>query len=302
MKVIRPVKITPGMILSSSAPENLEPDWSAEEVYTKGARVIYVDRKHGPSVFQSAGDNNKGNRPDVSPDDWVRVGPTNRWAPFDGAATTIAETEGGFECSFRVTEMFNSLAFFEIYGAKVKVEVRLEEGGDPFFTHEQNLIDNSMVVDAYTYFFSPFDYIRDGIIKGIPPYSNAIVTISIEGAGRTGVGELIIGTLAELGCSEYGASHGIRDFSRVHEDGFGNRVMEQGNWAKTNDLQVVVEKGRHRYVSRILTELRSVPTVFIGSENPQHEPLIVFGSLKEWRGLIPYPTATLFNLEIQGLI
>ena len=302
MKVIRPAKITPGFILSSSALENTEPDWVSDDVYTKGARVLYTDRRHGPSVYQSAGDENTGNRPDVSPDDWVRVGPTNSWAPFDGSATTIAETEGGFECSFRVSEMFNSLAFFEVYGAKLTVEVRLEEGIEPIFTHEQNLIDNSMVVDAYTYCFAPFDYIRDGIIKGIPPYHNAIVALTIEGEGRTGIGEIIIGTIAELGCTEYGATHGIRDYSRIHEDDFGNRYMQQGSWAKTNDLQIFVEKGKHRYVSRILTELRSVPTVFIGSENPQHEPLIVFGSIKDWRGIIQYPTKTLINIEIQGLI
>lgn len=302
MKVIRPAKITPGSILSSSVSANTEPDWAIGTTYTRGARVLYADRRHGPSVYQSAADDNKGNQPDVSPDDWVRVGPTNRWAMFDGSASTLSESEGGFACSFRVSEMFNSLAFFEVYGAKFTVTVRLDEASEPFFTHKQNLIDNSMVVDAYSYCFGPFDYIRDGVITGIPPYFNAIVTLSIEGEGRTGVGEMIVGTMAELGCTEYGASHGLRDYSRIKEDEFGNRYMEQGNWAKTNNLQIFVDKGKHRYVSRILTELRAIPTVFIGSENPQHEPLIVFGSIKDWRGIIPYPNKTLINIEIQGLI
>lgn len=302
MKVIRPVRITPDNIVSISALENTEPDWASDDVYPKGARVIYVDRKHGPSVFQSAGDNNKGNKPDVSPDDWVRVGPTNRWAMFDGSASTLSESEGGFTCSFRVSRMFNALAFFEVYGARLTLTVSLDASSEPFFRHEQDLIDNSMVVDAYTYCFSPFDYIRDGIIKGVPPFGNAIVTISIEGGGRTGVGEIIVGDLIELGCTEYGATHGIRDYSPIHEDGFGNRYMQQGAWAKTNNLQIFVDKGKHRYVSRILTELRAIPTVFIGSENPQHEPLIVFGSIKDWRGIIPYPNKTLINIEIQGLI
>lgn len=302
MNVIRPVKMTPDMILSSTALENTEPDWLAQTTYTQGARVIYLDRKHGPSVFQSAGNENKGSVPDRSPDDWVRVGPTNRWAMFDGSASTLSESEGGFECSFRVSEMFNSVAFFEIYGTKLIVTARLSEEEHPFFTHEQNLIDNSMVVDAYTYCFSPFDYIRDGVIKGVPPFYNVIVTVSIEGQVRTGVGEMIVGEMVELGCTEYGATHGIRDYSRIHEDDFGNRYMQQGNWAKTSNLQVFVDKGKHRYVSRILTELRATPTVFIGSENPQHEPLIVFGSIKDWRGIIQYPNKTLINVEIHGLI
>lgn len=302
MKVILPIQITPDMILSSTATANTESDWDAGTSYAKGVRVIYLHKRRGPSVYQSAKEGNKGNPPDVSPDDWVRVGPTNKWAPFDGAATTISESEVGFECSFMVSEMFNSLAFFEIYGSKLIVTARLSTDDDPFFTHEQNLIDNSMVVDAYTYCFSPFDYIRDGVIKGVPPFRNAIVTIRIEGSGRTGIGELIVGTLIKLGCTEYGASHGIRDYSRVQEDMFGNREMSQGNWAKENNLQVYVMDGMHRYVSRILTELRGIATVFIGSESPQHEPLVVFGSIKTWRGVIPYPNKTLFDIEIMGLI
>lgn len=301
MKIIRPLKATPEMILSSSAVDTLD-DYDGEEVYSRGARIIYTDRKRGPSVFQSAVDDNEGNQPDASPDEWVRVGPTGRWAPFDGAATTVSESEGGFELSFRVTETFNSIAFFEIYGAALTITARLDEGSEPYFTHTQELIDNSMVIDAYTYCFSPFDYIHDGIVSSIPPFRNAIVTIEIEGASRTGVGEIIVGDLIEIGQAEYGASHGIRDYSIIKEDDFGNREMEQGPWAKINNLQVHIEKNRHRYASRIFAELRATPAVFIGSENPQHEPLIVFGLLKEARGIIQYPSATLFNLEINGLI
>lgn len=302
MKVIRPVEIKPDDILHSTAPDNTEQAWSKSKSYARGERVIFYTERFGPSVYQSAGDDNKENAPDRSPDDWVRVGPTNRWAMFDGSASTLSESKGGFECSFQVTEMFNSLAFFEIYGTKLIVTAKLKDSSELFFTHEQSLIDNSMVVDGYTYCFAPFDYIRDGVIKGVPPFYDVVLTLRIEGESRTGVGEVIVGNLADLGCTQYGATHGIRDYSRIHEDDFGNRYMQQGNWAKTNDLQVFVDKGKHRYVSRVLTELRAKPTVFIGSEIPQHEPLIVFGSIKDWRGVIEYPTRTLVNIEIQGLI
>lgn len=299
MKLIRPVEITPDRIVSTTATDG-EALWSAGATYAKGDRRIH-NGDEGPSIYQSAADGNKGNQPDISPDDWVRVGPTNRWALFDGSATTVSQSEGGFEITFTVNEVFNSLAFFEIYGAKLTISIK-QEGGGVVFTHERELIDNSMVIDGYTYFFEPFDYIRDGVVQNIPPYPSTIVTVTIEGVGKTGVGEFIVGGLAELGEVEHGATHGIRDYSRIKEDSFGNRVMQQGAWAKKNNLTVFVDKHRHRYVSRILTEARGEPRVFIGSDDPLYEPLVVFGSIKDWQSAVSYPTKTLFTIEIQGLI
>lgn len=301
MKVIKPLIITPDDIISTTAEQNTEPVWDGDATYEKGTRVVY-DGRRGPSVYQSSGDGNKGLHPDINPDDWVRVGPTNKWAIFDGSASTLSNSPGGFECSFVVKEIFNALAFFEVYGASLTITVTLESG-QVVFTHEQTLIDNSMIVDGYTYCFSPFDYIRDGFVKSIPPFSNATVTVRIDGRGSTGVGEILVGTLIELGCTEWDADHGIRDYSFIKDDQrFGHRELEQGNWAKRNNLQVYVDHNRHRYVSQIMTGLRGMPAVFIGSENPQHEPLVVFGFAKNWHALIKYPTKTLFNMEIEGLI
>lgn len=301
MKVIRPIKITPESIVSTTAVDT-EQIWLAGSTYAKAAKVIYDSLKDGPSIYQSVVDGNKGNTPDTSPDDWVRVGPTNRWAMFDGSASTLSESQAGFSCSFKPGEMFDSLAFFEVYGVSMRIWVSIEPEGEIVFDRTLDLLNDALIVDGYAYCFEPFDFIRDGLVKGLPPYGlGATVHIEIFGTGRTGVGEIVVGTLTELGCTEFGAGHGIRDYSRAKEDDFGNVHLQRGAYAKRANWQIMVEKERHRYVSRILAELRGLPTVFIGSEDTDYEPLVIFGFIKNWDAVIPYPTKTLINVEIQGL-
>lgn len=301
MELIRPVKMTLDMIVSTTA-VNDEQEWASGDTYSKGERRIYHGNR-GPSVYQSATDDNKGNQPDNSPDDWVRVGPTNAWAPFDGSASTISNSEDGFEMTLQINEMFDTLAFFEVYGNEIQIRVTLDYNDDEeVFNETINLQDDTLIVDWYAYFLGDFDFLRDGVVQNIPPYGEgATIHIKVMGVGFTGLGELVLGTVVEIGETEHGASHGIRDYSRVKEDDFGNVNMQRGGWSKKGGMQVFVDKSRHRYASRVLTELRSIPTVFIGSNDPDYEPLIIFGFIKDWSGSIPYPTKTLINIEIQGL-
>lgn len=300
MELIRPVKMTPDMIVSTTAVDT-EPEWASGETCSKGARRIY-NGKDGPSVYQSAADGNEGHQPDASPDDWVRVGPTNRWALFDGSASTLSASENGFEIAFQPGEAVDSLAFFEVQGTSITVKMTIEPDNEVVFQRTIPLLNDAMIVDWYTYFFEPFDFIRDGVIKGLPPYgSGATIYVSVEGGGEVGVGEIVTGTLTEIGETERGAKHGIRDYSQVKEDTFGNVYLQQGAWAKRGDFSIFVDKARLRYVSRTLTDLRGTPIVIIGSDDPDYEPLIIFGFIKEWLNAIDYPSKSLINLDIQGL-
>lgn len=300
MKIISPVKITPEMIVSTTAVDT-EPVWVASSTYTKGGRAIY-DGKDGPSVYQSVAGGNRSNPPDSSPDDWVRVGPTNKWALFDGSASTLSRSEDGFEIAFQTGEAVDSLAFFEAQGESITVTMTIEPDNEVVFEQTIPLLNDVMIFDWYTYFFEPFDFIRDGLVKNIPPYgSTATIHIRVEGVGEAGVGEIVVGTLTEIGETERGAKHGIRDYSRVKEDDFGNIYLQQGAWAKRGDFSIFVDKARLRYVSRTLTDLRGTPIVIIGSDDPDYEPLIIFGFIKEWLNAIDYPSKSLLNLDIQGL-
>lgn len=301
MKLIRPVEITPSMIASTTAVDS-EAKWTVSSTYAKGERRIYHGNR-GPSIYQSVIGGNQGNQPDMSPDEWVRVGPTNVWAPFDGSASTISNSQDGYEISISMTEMFDTMAFFEAHGNEIQIKVTLDyENDEVVFDKTIGLQDDSRIIDWYAYFLADFDFLRDGVVQDIPPYgAGATVHIKVTGVGFTGVGEILLGTMVEIGEVEMGATHGIRDYSRVKEDDFGNVTMQQGGWSKKANMLLFVDKSMHRYASRTLTDLRHIPTAFIGSDDPDYEPLIIFGFIKDWGAEVQYPTKTLINIEIQGL-
>jgi hypothetical protein len=53
---------------------------------------------------------------------------------------------------------------------------------------------------------------------------------------------------------------------------------------------------------RLLTSLRAVPAVWIGSTEDNFSPLTVFGYYRDFNIDISYPTFSLCRIEIEGLI
>lgn len=301
MNIIQPTSVSLGDIIETSATDTQQP-WESQETYSSGSRVLFNSTKDGQSIYESAVDGNAGKQPDKSPDDWVRVGPSNVWAPFDGSASTISTSSGGFEIKFHAKGVIDSIALLEMLGSKVTIEIYVDETDPPVYTETRELLDTTSIVDAYTYFFTPFDFIKDTIFFGIPPFYDVVVKITIESGDTAGVGEILVGQNIFIGDTGANARHGIRDFSKVIEDDFGNVTMLRGAWSKRADMLVRIPEGRHRYASRVLTEMRGIPAVFIGSAYANHEPLVIYGFIRNWGGDIHFLDHSTINIEIQGLI
>lgn len=294
MKVIRPIKIAPEMIVQSTVPENTEEIWTIGDSYGAGTRVIHHDIQHGPSVFQSVKDANKGHRPDLNPDEWIRVGPTNLWAMFDGSASILSESPAGFSCSFRPGKAFDSLAFFKVAGASIRVRIVLDSEGTVVFERSLDLLNDALIVDGYAYCFVEADGWNQSEL-------GVTVHIDIFGSGITGLGEVVVGTLTELDCIEIEVRQSIRDYSRSKQGDFNSAILKKDAYAKRESWSMMVDKSQRFYVSNILSELRGALTVFIAPEGTGCELLTTFGFLKNWAIVILYPKEILFDVDIQRL-
>ena len=85
MKVIKPITITSGMLLSSSVPETDYAAWSAATAYALGAKVIRTSMHR---IYQRLVSGTTATAPESDPVNWLDIGPTNRWAMFDGEIST----------------------------------------------------------------------------------------------------------------------------------------------------------------------------------------------------------------------
>lgn len=299
MKVIKPVTVTDAMIIATNAIEAYSA-WSSVTTYAKDA---YVD--YGTHYYISLVNSNLNNIPDaVGSTAWAFVGPDNKHAMFDGQVSTET-TKATSPLTVTIeTGIVNSVAMIGLTGSSVTITVRDNGASPPVYTRTVNL-DGTIITDWYMYFFEPFVQLGEVVLTDLPPYLNAEVTMSLSGGGAVAIGELIFGTVYTLGADalEQGASVGIIDYSRKDTDvDTGVTTFTRRAFSKRMSGQFLVDNTSINGVQRILADIRAVPSVYIGSEETDYAPLVVYGFYRDFSIDIAYPTKSWCRVEVEGLI
>lgn len=293
MKVIKPVVIDDSKLVSSSVPETDYAEYDNAVDYLVGQRVKYVH-----VVYECVQTPNVGNAPDLSPLYWAQIGPTNRWLMFDQEVST--QTVADDEITVVVTPgYFNSMALLGLDGTRLDIEVRNGAGGEVVYEQTVHL-DAAIIINWYEYFFEPKDLRVQTVFTGIPPYGLAYVTVTISGI-QVKCGSLIFGTSYDVGETQHGASVGIIDFSRKETTETGAARLNKRKFSRRSTTQLMLDNAVLSKVYKLLSGLRATPCVWIGSDDPTYEPLVIFGFYRDFSIDIAYPTASYCSLEIEGL-
>lgn len=295
MKVISPIQITSGMITSTNATETYS-TYNSGTTYALAARVVY-----GNFIYESLVASNIGNQPDISPTKWLEIGPSNKWAMFDNKVDTQTIRTTPLTVQVTPAIIVNSLSLLNIDAVTVTVDITDGPAGPNVYSKTIDL-DDTTILDWYMYFFEPYDFRTDVVLTDLPPYSASVITVSLtKTTGTTAVGNMLLGNVVPLGLTQYGASAGIRDYSVKETDEFGNTAFVVRAFSKRMQAQVFLDNSSLNYVVKTLTNLRAVPAVWIGSEDTQLQPLIVYGFYRDFNIDISYPTSSLCSIEIEGL-
>ena len=299
MKVIKPITFNAlTMLVSSNAVETYAA-WSSATTYAKDAIVDY-----GTHYYISLVNSNTNNIPDVVGSTfWSLVGPDNTHAMFDGQVSTATTSSSPLVVTI-APGIVNSLALVGLIGSDVTVELRDAGASPPIYSRTIDL-DGTVLVDWYMYFFEPFVQLGEVVLTDIPPYANGEITVTLNSGGDVAIGELIVGTVYELGTAdlEQGATVGIIDYSRKDTDpDTGKTTFVRRAFSKRMSGQFLLSNTQINEVQRILADIRAVPSVFIGSEVSDYSPLIVYGFYRDFSIDIAYPTKSFCRLEVEGLI
>jgi hypothetical protein len=296
MDVIRPVKITDGVLISSNVPENDHGVYNAGTTYANGDRVIVTTGSH--RIYESLQNGNINHDPVASPTWWLDVGPTNRWAMFDSVISTQTSNAGSVSIVLQPGGI-NSLGIMEMEGASVSVE--LWDGAVRVYERTEDLqIKNAYTF--YTHIYEPFAYKKHLIFTDIPNYANGQLHITITGinGGIAKCGVIAVGLSRYLGDLQWQPTAGIIDYSSKITDDFGNTTLVKRAFSKKLSCVLQVESAIIDEVYRILTAIRSEPLAWYGSE--LYETTIVFGFYKDFSVVIDGYSHSTCNLEIEGLI
>lgn len=284
-------------LLSSTVLEDDHPVYSPTTTYAKGARVILTTGYH--LIYESLVDNNLNSFPASSPDKWVEVGPTNKWAMFDDSiesATTAFET---FSFTVSVGRV-NAISLLGLNAGTIRVQVFSPGLNRSLYDETFSGNNRSGVTTWSKYFFNPISKKTVLTLLNIPSTVDAQVTVTLVGVGMVSIGLFAAGVTFEVGRTQYGARPGFIDFSRKETDQFGKTKLIKRSFSKRMDVNVFVEAARVDAIQQKLEELRATPAVWVGA-NGLYDSLTVYGFLRDSGMSIEYPSFSILALQIEGL-
>jgi hypothetical protein len=277
---------------------NAYAEWSSGTTYALGTSVSYGIL----GTYISLQNSNLNQNPVTATTYWLRTGPTNKMAAFDDQISSVSSANS--DIIFAVTaSSIDTVALLNVVGSKTSIAVTDISLKSEIYHNSQQLtgIDS---LDWYSYFFYDQDTVRTlSVYLDIPVVSSGLVTVKISGAGTNSLGTFIAGLLKRLGDTQYGVSAGIIDYSRKDTDEFGNVTFIKRNYSKRINASVSLTNANLNNVQRILYQIRATPVLWLASTDIQfEEPLITYGFYRDFSTEISYPTHSICNLQIEGLI
>ena len=135
-------------------------------------------------------------------------------------------------------------------------------GGTTVFTRTTSMLDRQ-TLGWYDYFFKPLTTRPSLVIFDLPPYINAVITITqTKATGNVVCGACVIGSYVYLGGTEYNASSDVLNFSSVTRDAFGNaKLVQRRNVPKTNQT-LFLDKSAVDVARAARTALNATPAVW----------------------------------------
>ena len=250
--------------------------------------------------YQSSADSNTGNYPPDNPSQWTPLGSSNRWKMFDDYTDSQTENTTSIEVEIDAGGC-NAVGLFNLQAISVDFELTAESE-----VKKSDSVDMSiMPAGNWWSYFSEDVQFRNDLIWVFPRYSEATLKITITNyTGATAkCGMVAIGSIKELGKTQYDVKVSISDYSKKDTDSIGRTYLSQGNWAKHADLSFWLKNDQIDSVRKNFTDLRGTATVFdCNNYENGYESLLIYGFFRNFFIVIPGPNVSECNIEIEGLI
>lgn len=301
MSIIKPNGLTDAGLTSSTAPETDFAAWAAATAYAVGDKVIRISTHR---IYQRLIAGTTAGAPESDAVNWLDIGPTNRWRMFDNAVGTVTAVTGNLTVVLRPGAV-GGLALLELVGKSLGVVMKDAPGGAVIYSKAIEL-DGTQITSFYEWFYAEYEQLTEVVLTDMPVhFVGNEMTVSIIGAiasSPVACGICHFGETMQVGRVQSGATVGIVDYSKKTVDAFGNYSITRRAYSKRSDLKLMMEASAFNRIFRALAAIRSTPCIYIGTEAPGFEPLIVYGFYKDFSIDVAYYSMHLCNLSIEGLI
>lgn len=279
-------------------PSTLEALQQAKPEYNEGDNVVYRDKIYEALTTTT-------DRPDngvkANPATWADMGYINPLRMFDGSVGSQTTADGALEVSIKPTGgQVNAFALFNLEGANARVTMTDPDGNQYYDSGEIALLDESTINNWWAFFFEPYIHLPDQAITDVPPYVDGTINITVDALGsQAAIGELVIGSLVDLGRTIYGSSVGIEDYSRKETDQFGNFDVVERGYSNSAEYDIHLEPFRTPGIKNLLARYRAAPAVYIGS--PDRPATVVYGYYRDFSIVLSSYSIDECTIEVEGL-
>lgn len=295
-KVVKPLAISGTVLNSSSVPETDYAAWNSGTTYALNDRVILTSTH---KIYQSAQASNTNHNPsDPGSTWWVEVSATNRYKMFDTSNTTATTVSGSMSVVLRPGQVITTVALLGLLGTSARIRVSDPTAG---IVYDQtfSLLAVPLITGWWYWLYGNRVAPTQVLVTGLPPYPNADIVIDIAGT-TTSCASCIIGQEIDIGLGvEYGARLGIQSYSRKTTDDFGNITVITRPFARTASFDMMLTKEETDSVYNTLSLYRDTVCLWIGS--PEYESTVVYGFMKSFDIVIPYPLHSQCSIELEGI-
>lgn len=298
MNIIEPVAITPSMLVDSNVPEDDHPAWAAGTTYANADRVI---RSH--AVYESVQGGNTGHDPaaDTANEWWVEISATNRWRAFDLGLTNPVTNADSIRYELILDRTTEAIAVFGMDAATLRVTIT-----DPLdgvihdVTH--GLIETVSVHDAWSYCFGKISGSPDLILRNLPLWAGATITIEVSAPGGiASLGEILIGQDHRIGRTLTDTAIGLQDYSIKERNDFGGAVVVERGFTRTVDFRFIFPTEDARRIQSIMSRIRARVAVFYTGAGSDRFATSVPGFYRDFA--VPLSTNFSFGtIEVESLL
>ncbi len=300
MRILPPIELTDSLLISSSVPEDDYDEWAVGTAYVAGNRVIVLATHKIYEALQSTtGHSPPDNLTGTSPR-WLEVGATNRWQMLDRQVGSQTVADGDLEVTIDCSGQ-GYVALLTMEAVSLDLQVYDNSEGEVIFETSIDLQTSSHIIDFYTYMFSPFLYLRN-IVIAIPNVYSGELTITLN-SDAAKCGELLLGNIVNLGCTNFGADIGIKDYSKKEVDDFGNYSILQRAFSKTGSFDLDITAFELEYIYNTLSNYRSTPVLWLPTDAEFFSSTtMIYGFYRDFNITLQYFNSCVCNLEVEGLL
>uniref|UniRef100_A0A6M3MHN5 Uncharacterized protein n=1 Tax=viral metagenome TaxID=1070528 RepID=A0A6M3MHN5_9ZZZZ len=304
---IDPIVTTDAQVLAgTSLAEDPTAAWAAgtfaigDERHVVATHRVYRDSAGGASSIS----------PELDPNRWKNMRPTNKWAPFDEYTDTAAETTAADIEYVLASRFVNAIALYGLDGSGVAVTVKDEPGGVEIYRYpETGYAQLKRAAKGYwDYAYGERRKRTSLVLRGLPIRANAEITIEIVASTdqRRAVGMIVRGKWRNLIGSGFG---GVLEDAEVNpktytyretqEDG-RQRLVVRGS-SKDLQFSIVMDRENADQAAQAMEDLLSRPVAWVVSTQPGFAGLTAFGIAQ--RAPIRYRNRLAYiDLSIEGYV